>query len=569
MKKDELSILKTPYEKDFSRECPLSDYPRPSMVRNSYISLNGVWDFAVTVDCDDFDYEDEIIVPFPPESRLSGYNKPIPQNGVMHYRRKFSLPDSFIKDRVILHIDASDCISDVFVNGNLCAHNEGGYLPFCADITDFLSDDENELAIDVTDSLSLIYPYGKQKEKRGGMWYTPTSGIWQSVWLESVPKEYIHSLKITQCMKYAEIEVLGIHGEKMLTLEDGTVYTFTDDSVRIVPNEIRLWSPEDPYLYHFTLRAGDDEVKGYFALREIGAKTIDGKRRLTLNGKPYLFNGLLDQGYFPDGLFLPATYDGYLDDILYAKSLGFNTLRKHIKIEPEIFYHLCDKLGMVVFQDMVNNSSYSFIRDTVLPTVGMKRFPDALLHRNPTSRKIFKDHMLKTIDRLYNFPSVLYYTIFNEGWGQFCADKTYSLAKEKDDTRIYDSTSGWFWQSLSDVDSHHVYFKPIKLKRKASKRPIVISEFGGYSMRVSGHLFGDDNYGYKLFSSLEDFEGAFIKLYDGEVRRAILSGASGFIYTQVSDIEDETNGVLTYDRQVKKLDAEKIRPLMNELSSLI
>lgn len=570
MKNDELCPLKTPYEENMTRDLPISDYPRPSMVRDSYISLNGKWEFAVTTDADgDFDYTEKILVPFPPESRLSGYNKPIPRDGVMHYRRTFTLDGEFIRDRVILHIDAADCISDVYLNSNHCAHNEGGYLPFSADITDFLEDGENELCIDVTDSLSPLYPYGKQKEKRGGMWYTPTSGIWQSVWLESVPKDYIHSLKITQCMKYAEIEVIGIDRPKTLTLSSGEEYHFSDDKVRIVPKEVRLWSPEDPYLYNFTLRCGEDEVKGYFALREIGARTVNGTKRLTLNGKPYLFNGLLDQGYFPDGLFLPATYDGFKEDILYAKSLGFNTLRKHIKIEPEIFYHLCDKLGMIVFQDMVNNSGYSFIRDTALPTVGMKRFPDSLLHRNKRSREIFKNHMLRTIERLYNFPSVLYYTIFNEGWGQFSADVMYQIAKDADGTRIYDATSGWFWQKLSDVDSHHVYFKPIRLKKKAQRMPIIISEFGGYSLRVPGHLFGKDNYGYKLFETREAFEDAFLRLYDEEVRAAIINGASGFIYTQVSDVEDETNGVMTYDRQVKKLDAARVLPLMKELATLI
>ena len=568
MKTGEQNTLYTPYEKNMTGDIPLSDYPRPNMVRESYISLNGKWDFAVSEEGADVEYTEKILVPFPPESRLSGYGKAIPKDSVMHYRRTFSLPEGFLVGRLILHIDACDCISDVFVNGCAVAHNEGGYLPFSVDITENIKDGENELVIEAQDKLSPLYPYGKQKEKRGGMWYTPTSGIWQSVWLESVPKEYIHSLKIHQCMKYAEIEVLGISGEKLLTLSDGTSYRFLDDTIRVVPKEIRHWSPEEPYLYTFTLECGEDKVEGYFALREIGVVAVDGQKRLALNGKPYLFNGLLDQGYFPDGLFLPATYDGFAEDILYSKSLGFNTLRKHIKIEPEIFYYLCDKLGMVVFQDMVNNSTYSFLRDTALPTVGMKRFPDSILHTDRRSREIFKSHMLKTIERLYNFPSVLYYTIFNEGWGQFSADIMYEVAKEADDTRIYDATSGWFWQKLSDVDSHHVYFKPIKIKKK-SKNPIVISEFGGYSYRVPGHLFGEDNYGYRLLESKEAFTEAFLKLYDTEVRAAILNGASAFIYTQVSDIEDETNGVLTYDRQVKKLDAEKVLPLMKELKALI
>ena len=289
-----------------------------------------------------------------------------------------------------------------------------------------------------------------------------------------------------------------------------------------------------------------------------------GKKRITLNGEPYLFNGLLDQGYFPDGIFLPATSDGYKEDILTAKALGFNMLRKHIKIEPECFYYLCDTLGMAVFQDAVNNSDYSFLRDTLLPTIGLKRLSDKKLHKCKRARKIFTETALGMTAHLYNHPSVLYYTIFNEGWGQFSADEVYKIVKDSDKTRIIDATSGWFIRHKSDVESHHVYFKKLKAK-SPRKRPVVISEFGGYSHRCEGHLFGDKNYGYKTFKSREEFEENVKKLYLCEVLPLVKKGVSALVYTQISDVEDETNGFLTYDRRVLKVNPETFAEISKSL----
>ena len=536
------------------------------MVRDSFFSLNGEWSFTVT-DGEKTETS-KILVPFPPESMLSGYGKAIPTSALMSYERSFVLPCGFVRSKVILHFGAVDTLCEVFINGHSVATHEGGYLPFSADITDKLFfDKENTVVVKVRDALDKCYPYGKQKTKRGGMWYTPVSGIWQTVWLESLPDSYIEKLKITTDTKGATIKVFGAEDSKKRLVLDDSTYEFSGNEIRITPKNAHLWSPEDPYLYNFDLYAGEDKVSSYFALREIGTSLIDGIPRLTLNGKPYLFNGLLDQGYFPDGIFLPATSDGYKDDILRAKALGFNTLRKHIKIEPEIFYTLCDRLGMIVFQDMVNNSGYSFLFDTVLPTVGVKRLPDRFKHPSRRSRKIFIDHSLATLDHLHNFPSVLYYTVFNEGWGQFCADKLYKIIKEADPTRIVDSTSGWFTRSLSDVDSRHVYFKRVKLSKKVPRRPVVISEFGGYSHRVEGHLFGSNNYGYRLFEERSDFEEALFKLYGEEILPLIKKGISALVYTQISDVEDETNGLITYDRKVVKINEEYSRILMEKLYS--
>ena len=568
MKKADFAKLTTPFEESMDRDTPWSDYPRPRLKRDSYLTLNGRWSFAVCGEDEPTEYTETILVPFPPESRLSGIERAIPKNAYLHYKRCFTLPDGFNKGRIILHFGACDTLCRVYLNGKSVTENEGGYLPFSADVTDALTDGENTLYVKVRDDLSGLYPYGKQKVKRGGMWYTPVSGIWQSVWLESVCAEYISDIKITTNMAGAKIEVFGGADHKKLTLTSGEAYEWDGDSFELRPDEPRLWSPETPNLYEFTLECGEDKIESYFALREISVKSISGIPRLCLNGEPYLFNGLLDQGYYPDGIFLPATPEGYLYDIKLTKSMGFNTLRKHIKIEPQIFYYLCDKHGIAVFQDMVNNSGYSFFLDTVLPTVGLKSAPDNIRHRSPEARNIFRSHSLKTIEYLHSHPSVLYYTVFNEGWGQFLADENYELIKAADPTRIVDATSGWFVRKRSDVDSRHVYFKPVKLK-SVGDRPVIISEFGGYSYRAEGHLFGKRNYGYKLFEKEEELESAIIRLYSEEISPLIEKGISGLIYTQVSDVEDETNGIVTYDRRHVKLDPEKIKPIMDALSEKI
>ena len=552
--------LTTPHYDEVDKNAPWQDYPRPSMVRDSYLSLNGEWDLSIG------DIKTKVLVPFPPESTLSGAWCDVPIGADLIYERGFILSDDMTSGRVILHLGAIDNEARVWVNGIFIGDHIGGYLPFSFDVTDAIREGENDIKITVRDDLSRLYPYGKQTKSRGGMWYTPVSGIWQSVWMECVPEEYIISYSAIPSAEEVTIRVEGGCGEFNLRLDSGEEYTFGKDGISFTPNEIRLWTPETPELYRFTLTSGKDSVRGYFAMRSVGIAEFNGQKRLTLNGKPYLFNGLLDQGYYPDGIFLPPTPDGYREDILLAKKLGFNMLRKHIKVEPEIFYYLADTLGIAVFQDMVNNSDYSFILDTALPTIGLKRMPDSLRHKNPESRRIFTEHSLATVERLKSFPSVVYYTVFNEGWGQFNADKMYRLIKDADPTRIVDATSGWFIRHDSDVDSHHVYFKPIKLKSGA-KRPVAISEFGGYSYRVPRHLFGQDNYGYTVCKSEDEFRQRFEQLYRGEVLRSLSKGVSALVYTQISDVEDETNGLITYDRKHEKLDTGSTKALMDELYS--
>ncbi len=540
-----------------------SAYPRPQMIRDSYLCLNGDWGFAVSecAECPT-SFPMTIHVPFPPESAFSEICKTPEKGEYLHYNRRFSLPAGFKKDRVLLHFGAVDQIATVYLNGKLLGTNEGGYHPFFFDITDCLAE-ENELTVCVLDDLCEAFPYGKQTRKRGGMWYTPVSGIWQTVWLESVPTAYIEALRITQGRDSVTIEVTTEAKEKTIVLkESGERYTFTGTSITISPKNPMRWTPETPYLYEFTLTAGEDTVESYFALREISVEHIQGIPRICLNGKPYFIQALLDQGYYPGGLFLPPTPDGYAKDILAAKEMGYNTLRKHIKIEPMIFYHLCDRLGMIVFQDMVNNGRYSFIRDTALPTVGILKRNDRKMHKSPDGRRRFEDGMKKTIARLHNCPSVLLYTIFNEGWGQFCADDMFKIAKAADPTRIYDATSGWFWQKDSDLDSLHVYFKPLK-KRAPSARPLLISEFGGYSLRVKDHVTSPKNYGYKSFSDEKELLSALRALYLEQALPLVSEGLCGLVYTQIADVEDETNGLLTYDRAVQKVDPCEMKAILS------
>ena len=297
-------------------------------------------------------------------------------------------------------------------------------------------------------------------------------------------------------------------------------------------------------------------------------REFDGYQRLCLNGKPYFFHGLLDQGYWSDGLFTPATPECYVNDILAMKELGFNTLRKHIKVEPEEFYYQCDRLGMVVFQDMVNNGDYSFFRDTALPTLGVQTLDDRKMHPDPATRDGFLRGMEATVEQLRNHPCIFYWTIFNEGWGQFDSDAMYHHLKAMDDTRWIDTTSGWFRRKETDVDSRHVYFKPIRLE--AGEKPLVLSEFGGYSYKPEGHAFNvDKTYGYGKFKNQAAYAEAVEALYRQQVIPAAEQGLCAAIYTQVSDVEDETNGLLSYDRKVQKLTPERMRPIAQALQDAV
>ena len=558
------------YLRDNPEVQPWNVYPRPQMKRDSYLNLNGWWDFAVSSwEAFPKEFTKTIRVPFCPESQLSGIEKHYGEGSYLFYRRKLTLPAGFKRSKVLLHIGAADQVADVFVNGQQVCHHEGGYDAFCCDITAAL-EEKNEIIVRCRDDLNdQSYPYGKQTLTRGGMWYTPVSGIWQTVWVESVPETYVASLNIENRAGSVTIDTGNPELTGTVTVKELGSFELADGKVTITPENPHLWSPEDPYLYEFTLEAGEDKVESYFALRTLEIKTVNGWPRLCLNGKPYFFNGLLDQGYWPEGLLTAPAPESYEVDILAMKKLGYNTLRKHIKVEPEEFYYRCDKLGMIVWQDMVNNSDYNFNRDTALPTVGMLSIPDKHLHRDQLHRSRFFMSMIKTVMQLRNHPSIVYWTIFNEGWGQFDADYVCEEFKKLDDARFVDATSGWFLRKNSDVDSRHVYFGKVKLKGNGRK-PLVLSEFGGKTYSAEGHIFNPDKtYGYGGCESLLELDIAVSGLYKNEILPCIHNGLCAAIYTQVSDVEDEINGLLTYDRKVEKLDPNTMVPLAKAMQAAI
>ena len=545
------NTLTTPFEKDLT-EMPLSDYPRPQLVRDSYFCLNGKWDLKVETGKKQL-YKGDILVPFPIESKLSGVGKTFPKDALYTYTRRFSLPTGFKRERIILNFGAVDCETQVYINGSFVGANIGGYIPFSFDITDYLNRESNIIRVEVTDFSDISQPYGKQTEKRGGMWYTKVSGIWQTVWLESVSEKHIQNIKAENDGQSVILHITGGESQKQLTVftpQGEKQYDFSGDTIKIDIENPVCWAPENPYIYRFTLISGEDTVNSYFALRTVGTKRVGDKTFITLNGKPYFFNGLLDQGYFSDGIFTPATYKGYKNDILVAKKLGFNMLRKHIKIEPQMFYYFCDIYGMVVFQDAVNNGKYSFFYDTALPTVGLK----GLKKKAPKlCRERFEKCAEKMVEILHNHPSVCYYTIFNEGWGQYDATPVYEKLKSLDNSRVYDTASGWFKGDKSDVVSEHVYFKPVKLKPTPDK-PLILSEFGGYCYKIPENSFNKDKtFGYKKCATGEILERDLKRLYREEILPAVKQGLNATVLTQLSDVEDETNGLITFDRQVIKI----------------
>ena len=543
---------------------PWTVYPRPQMRRDSYLNLNGEWAFSTNYG--EPEGVNTIRVPFCPESKLSGIGHHFPEGAGLTYKKVVKLPEGFNRGRVLLHIGAADQTAVVFVNKKKLCEHRGGYEAFCVDITAVLQE-ENEIVILCTDDLrKQEFPYGKQvlPEKRGGMWYTPVSGIWQTVWLESVPETYIEKLNVENRGYSVTVSTVPALEGKVTVAGLGE-FALEKGSVTITPEDPHLWSPEDPYLYEFTVETGEDRVESYFAIRSLEVKKCGEYPRLCLNGKPYFFHGLLDQGYWPDGLFTPAAPECFADDILAMKRLGFNTLRKHIKVEPEEFYYQCDRLGMIVWQDMVNNSDYNFIRDTALPTVGIQKLSDKNLHKDENSRREFLCCAKAAVDQLKNHPCICYWTIFNEAWGQFDSDAVYEKFTHFDNTRFIDTTSGWFRREKSDVDSRHVYFRKVKL-RGDGKKPLVLSEFGGKTYKAEGHLFNPDkSYGYGGCDSLDALNEAVRKLYMEEVLPSIRNGLCAAIYTQVSDVEDEINGLVTYDRKLCKLKPEVMLPVAEAL----
>lgn len=562
-------------------ESELTSYPRPALKRKSYQSLNGSWSFVLFDEKNNIKAEGEIIVPFAIESRLSKVELPLLPNETLIYTLKFELNESVKKGGplTLLHFEAVDYKASVFLNGHHLGDHQGGYTPFTFEISKYLHDGDNTLIVKVSDPTDTgLQERGKQTLKPGGMWYTASSGIYGSVWLEGVASTYIkdyfiQSDLLNQTIRL-DLDVSSPTFNYLLTVYRGNepvLVRYIKKQSTTLPLEKPIeWSPDNPFLYTFTLESKEDEVSGYFGFRSIrvglGHKN---KPVMYLNNKPYFINGLLDQGYWPESLLTPPSKAALKKDILAAKNYGFNTLRKHLKFEPQMFYYLCDVLGMLVIQDMPNGGIYNFRVMSLNPTLRIRRYDDSkykTFGRAQTSNRLeFIEMMEVNIKRLKKHPSIIAWCPFNEGWGQFDAKEITQIIRDLDSSRLIDSTSGWFDQGVGDFNSVHEYFLPLKMPREDG-RIAFISEFGGYSLPLEFHRFNEKKeYGYKKFSTLADFEAAFIKLYQNKVIPLFYEGLGGVIYTQLSDVEEETNGLLTYDRQIAKLDYETINELFEKL----
>lgn len=541
-------------------------YPRPQLRRDSFFPLSQGWTLNGR----------PIRVPWPPQAPLSGWTGEV--GDVLRYKTAFTLPEGFAAPgfRVLLHFGAVDQVAEAWVNGKSVVRHEGGYLPFSADITAALLPGENRLEVKAVDTLSRDYPYGKQHKRPHGMWYTPVSGIWQPVWLEAVPERgAVSALRITPDLTGIDVEVEagGAEFTVSVPLGEGRYVTArgVEGSVRLELPHPHLWSPEDPYLYELTAATETDRVESYFALRTVTTREISGRPRLCLNGKPVFLHGVLDQGYFEDGLFLPAEPEEYERDILRMKELGFNTLRKHVKIEPEAFYHTCDRLGMLVLQDMVNSGGYGYLRDTVIPNFVSRRRSDLGGGGSEKRKAFFERHCLDTVAHLQNHPCIVGWTIFNEGWGQYDSDRICRLLKGADSTRFFVSASGWFAQEEGDVESEHIYFSSRVLEGTRPGKFLLLSECGGFPLRVEGHTAQNrKSYGYGGQARTPgELTGRVQGLYDDMVLPSVPKGLCGCIYTQLSDVEGENNGLYTYDRQVRKVSAGAMLDVARRLEAAL
>ncbi len=608
--------LTTPWSEAAARGDTWKEYPRPQMVRKEWINLNGRWDYAILPaakgengKASDPLYEPkaegpyapdgEILVPFSPESALSGVGRILMPGELLWYHRTFLLPDLPAKSRLLLHFGAVDERCRVFVNGEEAGFHHGGYVPFTLEITRLVRPGENDLSLLCADDTDTsFHTRGKQKLERGGMFYTPQSGIWQTVWLEWVPEAYISDLRLTPRFDEGELTVQVIPqfpaGEEApsriqirLSVTDGeeTVAGLSAGSAEVsvkIPNFIP-WTPENPHLYGLTLTMEvtqdgaetlRDEVRSYFAMRAFTVEKDEaGLARLCINHEPCFENGLLDQGYWPDGLYTAPCDEALIYDIRTMKEAGFNMLRKHCKIEPLRWYYHCDRLGMLVWQDVVNGgSSYNMTTLAYLPTVfpnygAGKEHVKASGRTRPESHEEWFALCRDTISLLYNAPCLAAWTLFNEGWGQFDTQTATAFARQLDATRPFDQASGWFDHRGGDIKSVHNYFRKLTCPKvntpsdlapeagganKCGLRAAVLSEYGGLALPLEGHIATGQVYGYKNLKSPEEFKERFEKMQN-EVQALAAEGLSAAIYTQVSDIEDEVNGILTYDRRVNKL----------------
>lgn len=574
-----MNQLLTPYGEKLNHDEILIEYPRPQLKRDSYLNLNGYWDFQMSKEDVCLNYDKKILVPFSPESSLSGVNAILYPDMYAHYQKVLTLDKSFLKDYLIIHFGAVDQTCKLFINDIHVFTHIGGYTPFSVDITPYIDKSLqvkiNLVVKDLSDT--SYYLTGKQRINNEGIFYTPQSGIWQTVWLESVTKDYIKDLVLKPLFDQSKIEV----EIKSDFFKPYTVHVYDQDKNQINTHTSSTpkttigldnfipWTPENPYLYDLEIIHGDDHIQSYIGMRHFERKKDEkGIMRFYLNHKAYFQSGVLDQGYYSDGLLTPPSDQAMIDDIKFMKSLGFNMLRKHIKIEPLRWYYHCDRLGMLVWQDMLSGSEFkNVVFHHILSILHIHlsdRYKKLFGRTNKEGKSLYEADLRVMLDYLKNVTSIVTWVPFNEAWGQFETKRITSLIRKLDDTRLIDHASGWSDQGVGDFYSRHMYFQKIKFyPRLAKKRIAALTEFGGYSLPIEGHRYNDEKlFGYKTYKTKESLEEALKVLYEKVISKQIERGLSVIIYTQVSDVEDEVNGFITYDRKILKVSDE----LMNELN---
>jgi len=566
---------------------PLPEYPRPQMVREKWLNLNGLWNYSLqTKDNQNTpqQYDGKILVPFAVESALSGVGKTVGKDSVIWYNRTFSLPSNFKNNNVLIHFGAVDWRSEVYVNGKLAGSHEGGYDPFYFDITELLKSGKNqEVTIRVWDPTDEgPQPHGKQVIKPEGIWYTPVTGIWQTVWIEAVPKSFIASTKQTPNIDQETLQVStdlknSLPGDVVrVTVFDGAnklteQQNAAGEELTLKIPDPQLWSPEQPFLYNLTIaliRNGKivDEVKSYVAMRKISLqKDAAGIQRIMLNNKFLFQYGPLDQGWWPDGLYTAPTDEALKFDIIKTKEMGFNMIRKHIKVEPARWYNYCDQLGMLVWQDMPSGDLGN----------GWEQRPGVLdratdQNRTPESQGYYKKEWNAIMDALYNFQSIVIWVPFNEAWGQFKTEEITEWTMTKDPSRLVNSASGGNYYLTGHMVDLHNYPNPAMPRPDifGEKYALVLGEFGGLGLPITDHTWQQkDNWGYQTFKNPEDMFKRYNE-FTVRIEEFIKKGLSAAVYTQTTDVEGEINGFLTYDRKVMKMPVEQLKTVNKRLYTI-